>query len=123
MRGPFQVLLFTNTERKVLLQNSSLFYVHSKLIVQLIKSIDWKYADENIEKCILDLLYSKKRVCKCWTLMCTRDCRRNLKAEDCIQLLYPEITNYKIRNYAIECLKKTSIEGGHATQDGNFKNL
>ena len=48
---------FTNTERKVLLQNSSLFYGHSKLIVQLIKSIDWKYADENIEKCILDLLY------------------------------------------------------------------
>jgi len=101
---------FTKREKEILLQNSCLFHGHSKLIVQLIKSIDWKYADENIEKCVLDLLYSNKRICKCWTLMCTRDCRKTLKAEDCIQLLYPEITNYTIRNYAVECLKKTSIE-------------
>ena len=101
---------YTTKEKKMLLNNRFLFYGHSKLIVQLIKSIDWNNVEKDLEQEILHILYNKNKKCKCWALMCTRDCRRLLKAEDCIQLLYPEINNYKIRDYALVCLSKTSIE-------------
>jgi len=102
---------FTNKERKMLLYNRFLFYGHSKLIVQLIKSIDWANITTDLENEILHILQNNRnKKCKCWTLMCTRDCRQNLKAEDSIQLLYANITNYKIRQHALKCLRKTSRE-------------
>ena len=64
----------------MLLNNRFLFYGHSKLIVQLIKSIDWNNVEKDLEQEILHILYNKNKKCKCWTLMCTRDCRRLLKA-------------------------------------------
>lgn len=102
---------FTDKEKKMLFNNRFLFYGHSKLIVQLIKSIDWINVTEELEKEILNILQNNRiKKCKCWTLMCTRDCRRRLKAEDSIQLLYANITNYKIRQYALNCLRNTPRE-------------
>ena len=43
-------------EKKMLFNNRFLFYGHSKLTVQLIKSIDWTNITQNLEKEILDIL-------------------------------------------------------------------
>ena len=101
---------YTKYEKKMLMDNITLFPNHSKLIVKLIKSLDWNNIDISIEKKILKLLYYRdSRTCECWTLMCTRNCSNNLSSEDALELLYPKIVNRRIRKYALTCLECSSI--------------
>lgn len=85
---------YSDLDKKILSVNSHHFSGHSKYIVHLIKSIDWKNAGERQTQQILDTLTRVKdetesrKTKTCSELFCTRTCGETLSCDDCVTILY-----------------------------------
>ena len=100
---------YTAREGKLLWINRKYFSGHSKWIIPLIKSIQWKEISVYDKKEIIDLLY-KKRTTHCNNLMCSGGCHQNFSPEDAIICLYPYIEEKEIRKYIFQSLSVSPIE-------------
>ncbi len=99
---------YTEREKKILWVNRKYFAGHSKWLIPLIKSIDWKQINEQDKSEIIDLLY-KKRNLPCNFLMCSIGCNECFSPEDAIICLYPFINNKLVRKYIFESLSNSTI--------------
>jgi hypothetical protein len=99
---------YTEREKKILWVNRKYFAGHSKWLIPLIKSIEWKQMNEEDKNEIIDLLY-KKRHLPCSFLMCSVGCNECFSPEDAIICLYPFINNKGVRKYIFESLSNSTI--------------
>jgi phosphatidylinositol 3-kinase len=99
---------YTEREKKILWVNRKYFAGHSKWLIPLIKSIEWKQINEQDKNEIIDLLY-KKRHLPCTFLMCSVGCNECFSPEDAIICLYPFINNKNVRKYIFESLSNSTI--------------
>ena len=101
--------VYTTREKKLLWENRKYFAGHSRWIIPLIKSIDWKTILIQDKREILDILY-KPRSVSCEMLMCNQKCNESFTPEDAIICLHPYISEKEVRNYIFESLSSSSIE-------------
>lgn len=100
---------YSQRERTNLWINRKYFAGHSRWLIPLIKSIDWKSISVYDKKEVIDLLY-KPRKYPCSNLMCCGQCNPSLTPEDAIICLYPYIEEKEIRKYIFESLSRAPIE-------------
>lgn len=109
-------------DQKILNINSSNFAGHSKYLMHLIKSINWRQVlcdetfssqrssvTQNSADMIMDLLNCEKKV-PCANLYCTRTCQETLSCDDCIGILFSS-ANYlpdEILTYLFSIIGSTS---------------
>lgn len=92
----------TQLEKELLWANRQYFCGHSKWLVQMLKIIDYKNADQVGE---LDEILSKPRKHKCWDTMCTRYCTNHIELIDLIDVLHIGLQHpiiNKVIKYAIK---------------------
>ena len=95
----------------LLLNNSHLIYGHSKLLVQFLcnKQID-AFFKENMISHITNR-NSKYKYHSCWSLMCTRDCKKNMTHADaiiCLQNCFFQ-SSVKVTDFLLNILKTCKI--------------
>lgn len=80
---------YSDIDKNMLLINGRYFSKHSKYLVHLIKSIDWKIHKDNDEMItlIVDIINNDKNK-TCNQLFCTRTCQAQFSCDDCINILY-----------------------------------
>jgi hypothetical protein len=101
--------IYTEREKHMLWVNRKHLSGHSRWLIPLIKSIDWKNISVYNKKEVIELLY-KPRTTSCTQLMCSQKCNESFTPEDSIICLYPYISEKEVRNYIFQSLSKASIE-------------
>lgn len=76
---------WSDVDKKLLKVNSHYFATHSKYIVALIKSIDWR-SDNQVS--LISSILNSDRVKECNELMCTRTCQEQLSFDDSLNVLF-----------------------------------
>lgn len=116
--------IYSILDKKLLFINAIYFTGHSKYIVHLIKSINWKematrptvHPKKDDEKTIdeyatiiMEILNAKKNK-MCHELYCTRTCRDVLTCDDCVNILYStqEYLPDCLMEYLLDIILKTS---------------
>lgn len=104
---------YSEFDKKVLWKNRYYIMGHSQWMIQLLKSIDYEDYKSTTEKLdgIKNLItdYSNNKILNCRQLMCTRQCKEKLMAEDCLNLLNKSIKSQIIKKYAISYLESANI--------------
>jgi phosphatidylinositol 3-kinase len=99
---------YSEREKQLLWINRKYLSGHSKWLIPLVKSINWKQISVYDKKEVIDLLY-KQRTIACKSLMCVGNCNHQLTPEDAIVCLYPYIEEKEIRKYIFESLSRSPI--------------
>jgi hypothetical protein len=100
---------YTQRDKQLLWINRKYLAGHSKWLIALIKSINWKEITVYDKKEVIDLLYKPRNIA-CKSLMCVGHCNTQFKPEDAIVCLYPLIEEKEVRKYIFECLATAPIE-------------
>ena len=109
---------FSAEEREMLWVNRRHFIGHNKWFVQLLKSIDYMSANQDVLNEVDRLLDLSRGITaqnggcnsnqsarpSCWKLMCSRCCQPRLTYECAIQLLNQTVKNNSVRLYALSFL-------------------
>lgn len=96
---PFYKLL--PKESLMLWNNRHIIIGHSRLTMQLIKSIDKNKINE-----LIKLLKTETKKYNCWNLMCSRYCTNNLSVEDAIELIRCNISGTYFKQYICAPISK-----------------
>jgi len=98
---------YTDIDKKLLRVNAHHFSQHSKYLVHLIKSIDWKKSSSNLQFIVNIINGSKTKTCT--DLYCTRTCQEYLSCDDCVNILYSSIDNLPLPliEYLFDIITKT----------------
>lgn len=79
---------YTKTDRQILKSNYNFIVKHSKYVVHLIKSLDWKTGNNNENITIVNHVINGEKIVPCNKLCCTRSCATTLCFDDAINILY-----------------------------------
>lgn len=76
---------YSETDKNLLKINAHYFATHSKYLVSLIKSIDWRSDNQTT---LISSILNSDRVKECSDLMCTRTCQEQLSFDDSLTVLF-----------------------------------
>ncbi|EGG18779.1 phosphatidylinositol 3-kinase [Cavenderia fasciculata] len=97
---------FEPFERESLWRNRKYLEGHSKWIVKLVESIDWRGIDQQkLEKILKIVKGCEKTEMNCYYLMCSSSCCSTIPIKDVFPLLDENITCQEIRKFAVDILK------------------
>jgi phosphatidylinositol 3-kinase len=100
----------TERDKKMLWINRRYFIGHTKWLVPLIRSIDWKKLSVRYKQELINIITNNNRVVDCNFLCCGHNCMCSLSSEDSVICLYPVISQKEIRNYIFKQLINASID-------------
>jgi hypothetical protein len=89
---------FNKQEINFLYINRHILTGHSKYLTRLIICTDWENISSIKKKNLLNIIFSNKKSCSCWKLICTRNCNESLEPEDiiiCMDKVYPNEELYQ----------------------------
>jgi phosphatidylinositol 3-kinase len=101
--------VFTERECNLLWVNRKYLAGHSRWLIPLIKSINWKKISIYDKKEVIELL-TKSKTHTCKQLMCSGHCNSQFSPEDSIISLYPYIEEKEVRRYIFDSLSKAPVE-------------
>ncbi len=101
---------FNTNQKKILYLNRYNFISHSKWLVQLFISFNWKQSSEESRNNILQLLDAENKNTLCKSLNCCENCTKNLKIEDIFVILSRHIVNKQLIKKLISMLKTSIIK-------------
>nr|AEX62501.1 putative phosphatidylinositol kinase [Moumouvirus Monve] len=119
--------IYSTVDRNLLYVNAKFFSKHSKYLVHLIKSLEWKLSSQNLNKSsfeqsgqyidskrkknlhmLANIINSDKNI-SCDKLCCTRTCNNQLSFDDCICILYSNVYTLpdELIQYLFNIIKNT----------------
>jgi hypothetical protein len=101
--------VFSERECNLLWVNRKYLAGHSRWLIPLIKSINWKKISIYDKKEVIELL-TKSKTHTCKQLMCSGHCNSQFSPEDSIISLYPYIEEKEVRRYIFDSLSKAPVE-------------
>lgn len=97
----------TEYEKRILWINREYLAGHSRWIVQLVKSTDM--SDEK-QVLVLEKIIYKKRINKCFNMMCSRFCSEKVGINDMLDLVRYNKNYPIVSNFILKCLMEINID-------------
>lgn len=97
----------TQNEKRLLWINRNYLTGHSRWMVQLVKATD---LDNDKSVLILEQLMYKKKMNKCWDIMCTRFCSETIGITDMLDLIRYNRNYSVISNFIVKCLVDMKVD-------------
>ncbi|EFA76573.1 phosphatidylinositol 3-kinase [Heterostelium album PN500] len=100
---------FQDFETNALWRNKEYFRGHSKWVLKLLESINWRnISDLKVQKILSIINDQTKKEMSCYHMMCSSSCQTRIPLKDVFPLLDKDITNQHIRNYAVDIISDIS---------------
>lgn len=97
---------YTKNEKRMIWNNRYNYIGHSIWLIQLIKSINFSKLDNDKLCELIKIIESNDKKHDCYHNLCSSICNNTIQPCEALFLLNQNITNERIRNYAINCLNK-----------------
>jgi len=95
----------SDLQKRIFWQSRPYLGGHSRWLIKLLTYTDWSSQEEVSQA---EQILQSPRVCKCWSLMCTRKCQSELTGYDCIELVNIKITSSIVSAHIKNALNKLS---------------
>ena len=93
-----------NIDYKYLWNNRYNLQNHNIWIVKLLQHINWDNINKKNENNLIKIIKSKKKICFCWELMCTRQCSGKLNEYNIIEIINIKKLPNLIKKYFLNLL-------------------